>query len=266
MQKFGTTVVHILPSYALRLHMHMKELGVDPRRDLKLRIAFVGAEPHTEAMRQEIENLYGIKAFNSYGLSEICGPGVAFECPRQNGLHVWEDHVYPEIIDPDTGRVLPEGEEGELVLTTLGHDAMPLVRYRTRDLTRFLKGRCPCGRTHRRIDRIKGRSDDMLIINGVNIFPLQIEKTLMSIPGIGGNYLIEVMEENYMDKLSIKAEVDDRTFRGTLAELEQLQRRITEELKAELGVTPLVRLQEQGSLPAAEGKAKRVVDLRKKIV
>ncbi len=263
MQSFKTTAVHILPSYALRLTTFFKEMKLDPRRDLSLRIAFVGAEPHTEETRQKIEEIYGIKVFNSYGLSEMCGPGVAFECPEQTGLHLWEDHFHMEIIDPDTGKTLPEGEWGELVLTSLLRTATPLVRYRTRDLTRIIPGACPCGRTHRRIDRIRGRSDDMLIINGVNLFPMQIEKTLMRVPAIGNNYLIEVREEGYMDKLHVSVELKQDAFQGTLAELESLQARVTEELKSELGVTPAVKLMEAGSLPAPEGKAVRVVDHRK---
>ncbi len=264
MRQFKTTVMHILPSYALRLFTHIRGMGIDPKKDLSLRTAFIGAEPHSEEMRREIEKLYGIKAYNSYGLSEICGPGVAFECPCQDGMHIWEDNVYPEIIDPVTEKVLRDGEEGELVLTTLRKEAMPLLRYRTRDLTRIIPGKCSCGRTHRRIDRIKGRSDDMLIINGVNLFPIQIERTIMKVPEAGSNYVIEIAEDNYMDKLTVKVEMDGEKFSGTLEELERVQNRITEELKAELGVSPDVKLVEQGSLPVVEGKAKRVYDLREK--
>jgi phenylacetate-CoA ligase len=262
LQNLKTTVIHILPSYALRLFSFFDELGIDPQKDLSLRIAFIGAEPHSEEIRRKIENLYGIKVFNSYGLSEMCGPGVAFECEKQTGLHVWEDYFYPEIIDPDSGEVLAEGEEGELVLTTLRRQAMPLIRYRTRDLTRLLPGLCPCGRTHRRIDRITGRSDDMLIINGVNIFPIQIEKTLMAVPEIGHNYIIEVRKKNFMDKLQIKVEISEDVFHGTLAELEKLQDKIVLELRTELGVTPSVKLVEPSSLPVSEGKAQRVYDFR----
>ncbi len=263
MQAFKTTAVHVLPSYALRLSTFFSEMKINPRRDLFLRMAFVGAEPHTEETRRKIEDIYGIKVYNSYGLSEMCGPGVAFECPRQSGLHLWEDHFLMEIIDPDTGKPLPEGEWGELVLTSLTRTATPLIRYRTRDLTRIIPGACACGRTHRRIDRIKGRSDDMLIINGVNIFPMQIEKTLMSIPAIGNEYLIEIHEQDYMDKLHVSVELKRDAFQGTLSELEALQAHVSDELKHELGVTPAVKLLESGSLPAAEGKAVRVKDLRK---
>jgi len=262
LKNLEVTVVHILPSYALRLASFFSEMEVDPRRDLRLRIAFVGAEPHSEEIRRRIEELFGIKAYNSYGLSEMCGPGVAFECQEQAGLHLWEDQFYPEIIDPRTGEPLPEGEIGELVLTTLDREAMPLIRYRTRDLTRLLPGPCPCGRTHRRIDRIQGRSDDMLIINGVNIFPIQIEKTLMAVPGIGNNYLIEIRKENFMDRLEVKVEVGEEVFRGTLRDLERLQGRIAADLRAELGVSPSVHLVEPSSLPVSEGKAQRVYDFR----
>jgi phenylacetate-CoA ligase len=183
----------------------------------------------------------------------------------QNGLHLWEDHFYPEIIDPATGEALPAGQEGELVLTTLRREAMPLIRYRTGDLTRLLTGDCPCGRSHRRIDRIKGRSDDMLIINGVNMFPIQIEKTLMAIPQVGHNYLIEISKDNYMDRLEVKVEINEEVFHGTLSELERLAARVTAELRAEIGVTPVVRLVEPSSLPVSEGKAQRVVDRRNRV-
>ena len=262
LKNLEVTVIHVLPSYALRLASFFEELDIVPRRDLHLRIAFIGAEPHSEEIRRKIEELYGIKVYNSYGLSEMCGPGVAFECQEQAGLHVWEDQFFPEIIDPDTGAPLPEGEGGELVLTTLDREAMPLLRYRTRDLTRMIPGPCPCGRTHRRIERIRGRSDDMLIINGVNIFPIQIEKTLMAVPEIGHNYLIEIRKENFMDRLEVKVEVGEGVFRGTLRELERLQSRITGALRTELGVTPAVHLVEPSSLPVSEGKARRVYDFR----
>ena len=262
MREFKTTAMHILPSYALRLAGHVREMGLDPRKDLSVRLAFVGAEPHTEETRRKIEETWNIRVFNSYGLSEMCGPGVAFECPEQSGMHIWEDSFLVEIVDPESGSPVPEGECGELVLTTLTRTGTPLLRYRTRDLTRIIPGRCPCGRTHRRIDRIRGRSDDMMIINGVNIFPLQVEQTLMRIPGIGSNYLIEIHEENYMDKLHVTVEMAADSFQGTLSQLEGLQGRVLAALKEETGVTPVVKLVEAGNLPAAEGKAVRVVDRR----
>ena len=264
MKNFGTNVVHILPSYAIRLYHTMRECGVDPKKDLNLKIAFIGAEPHTEELRKEIEDLYGMKAFNSYGLSEISGPGVAFECQYQDGMHIWEDFVIPEIINPDTLEVLPDGQEGELVLTAINRKAMPVIRYRTRDLTAIIPGPCKCGRTHRRIARIKGRTDDMMIINGVNIFPVQIEKTIMSIPEASKNYIIEITKHKYMDKLNIKIEINEQTFSGTLENLEKLKDKIEARLKAETGVSPSVNFVDQGSLPVTEGKAKRVYDLRNK--
>ncbi len=263
MRQFRTTALHILPSYALRLAGTLVETGIEARRDLALRLAFIGAEPHTEAVRRKIEAELGVKAFNCYGLSEMCGPGVAFECPEQNGLHLWEDHFLAEIIDPETGRTLPPGEEGELVLTSLRREAMPLIRYRTRDLTAVIPEPCPCGRTHLRLRRIKGRDDDMLIINGVNLFPMQIEKILMKVPGVGNNYLIEIHKDRHMDKLVVKVEVHGALFRGTIEELERLEREVESLLKAEILITPSVKLVEPGSLPQAEGKAKRVIDLRK---
>lgn len=259
---FNVTALHILPSYAMRLYSFFEEAGVDPKKDTSLKRAFVGAEPHTEALRREIEKLYGIKAYNSYGLSEMAGPGIAFECPEQNGLHLWEDQYYPEIINPETGELVPEGEEGELVITTLCREAMPLIRYRTRDLTRFIPGECPCGRTHRRLERIKGRSDDMFIINGVNIFPMQIEKTIMDIPEVGTHYIIELRKEDYLDRIFLKIEINKELFKGSLPELENVQHKISELLKSELGVNPRVIFVEPGSLPESEGKVKRVHDLR----
>jgi phenylacetate-CoA ligase len=193
----------------------------------------------------------------------MCGPGVAFECPAQNGMHIWEDHFFVEVIDPQTLRPVPEGQEGELVLTTLLRDGMPILRYRTKDLTRIIPGPCECGRTHRRIERIKGRTDDMLIIKGVNIFPVQIERKLMEIPGVGNNFLIVLDRAGFTDLMTIKIEVQRDYFMGDLKQLESLRRRIVEELKSDLLITPKVDLVEPGSLPQSEGKAKRVQDNRK---
>ena len=263
MRDFATTVIHIIPSYALHLSTVFEELGVEPRRDTQVKIAFIGAEPHSEKMRQKIESFYGFKAYNSYGLSEMNGPGVAFECPEQNGMHLWEDNYILEIVDPDTLKPLPDGEEGEMVLTTLQREGMPIVRYRTKDLTRVIPGACPCGRTHRRIERIKGRTDDMLILKGVNIFPIQIEKKLMDIPGVGQNFLIVLDREGYNDHMTVKVEVNREFFLGDLKQLEGLRRRIVEDLKSDILITPKVDLVEPGSLPKGEGKAVRVVDNRK---
>lgn len=263
MQDFDTTVIHIIPSYALHLYLVFEEMGVDPKRDTKLKIAFIGAEPHSEKTRLKIEELYGIKAFNSYGLSEMNGPGVAFECTCQNGLHIWEDNFLVEIIDPKTLRPVPDGEEGELVLTTLVRRGMPIIRYRTKDLTRIIPGPCPCGRTHRRIERIKGRTDDMMIIKGVNIFPIQIEKKLMDIPGVGTNFLIILEREGFNDDMIVKVEVQKEYFTGDLKKLEGLRRKVVEELKSDILISPKVVLVEPNSLPKTEGKAIRVVDNRK---
>ena len=263
MRDFETTAIHIIPSYALHLSSVFAEVGVDPRRDTKLRTAFIGAEPHSEKMRRKIEELYGFRAFNSYGISEMNGPGVAFECPEQKGMHIWEDNFIVEIIDPVTLKPVPEGEEGELVMTTLLREGMPVLRYRTKDLTRIIPGPCPCGRTHRRIDRIKGRTDDMMIVSGVNVFPSQIETVLMNIPEVGNNYQIVLERVEYNDSMTVKVEVQKEFFGGNLGQLEALRRRIVEELKSDILITPRVDLVEPDSLPKSEGKAKRVIDNRK---
>ncbi len=262
MQDFGTTVVHIIPSYALHLWKVFGEMGLEPKRDTQLRILLIGAEPHSEATRQRIEEMYGVDAFNSYGLSEMNGPGVAFECPQKKGMHFWEDAFLVEVIDPKTGEVLPDGAEGELVYTTLNREAMPMIRYRSKDLATIFPEPCPCGRTHRRISRIKGRSDDMFILKGVNIFPLQIDTTLMNIPEVGTNYLIVLERENFEDRMIVRVEVRPQFFRGDLWQLERLRKQITEALKSELLVTPKVELVEPDSLPKSEGKAVRVMDRR----
>jgi phenylacetate-CoA ligase len=263
MRDFETTAIHVIPSYALHLTSVFMETGVDPRRDTKLRLAFLGAEPHSEKMRRKIEEFYGFKGFNSYGLSEMNGPGMAFECPEQNGMHIWEDSYIVEVIDPVTLKPVPEGEEGELVATTLVREGMPILRYRTKDLTRIIPGPCPCGRTHRRIERIKGRTDDMMIVKGVNIFPIQIEKRLMEIPGVGDNFLILLDREGYNEQMTVKVEVKKEFFGGNLEQLETLRRRIVEELRSDILITPKVDLVEPKSLPQGEGKAMRVIDNRK---
>lgn len=261
---FGTTSLHIIPSYAARLVEVMQEEGIDPRRDTRLRIICMGAEPHSEEQRQRIEKMLGVKAYNCFGMSEMNGPGVAFECTEQNGLHIWEDYVIAEIVDPVTLQPLPEGEVGELVLTTLNREAMPLVRYRTRDLTCFLPGECPCGRTHRRIARLRGRSDDMIIIKGVNIFPIQVEKILMQFGELGGNYLITLDTVNNNDEMTVEVELSD-LFTDDYSVLQKLARDITRRLKDELLITPRLKIVAKGSLPVSEGKAVRVKDLRKLI-
>lgn len=260
---FGTTCLHIIPSYATRLAEVMYEMGMDPRRDTKLHTVCIGAEPHSEEQRKRIEQLLGVKAYNCFGMSEMNGPGVAFECPEQNGLHIWEDYVIPEIINPQTLEPVPEGEIGELVLTTINREAMPLLRYRTRDLTRFIPGECPCGRTHRRLARFVGRSDDMIILKGVNIFPIQIEKILMNFKELGSNYLITIETVGYNDEMLIEVELSD-LFTDDYSALQRLAKEVTRQLKDELLLTPRVKLVGKGSLPSAEGgKAVRVKDLRK---
>ena len=263
MRDFETTAIHVIPSYALHLSTVFEELNLDPREDTKVKIAFLGAEPHTEKMRKKIEEIYGYKAFNSYGLSEMNGPGVAFECPEQNGMHIWEDSFLVEIIDPKTLQPVADGVEGELVMTSLQKEGMPLIRYRTKDLTRIIPEPCPCGRTHRRIERFKGRTDDMLILKGVNIFPTQIEKKLMDIPGVGTNFLIILNRQGYNDDMTVKVEVDKKYFSGEMKQMETLRKKIVEELKGEILITPKIDLVEPDSIPKGEGKAVRVIDNRK---
>ncbi len=258
---FKVTGIHIIPSYALHLSTIFAEMGIDPRT-LPLRIALVGAEPYTEEARQRLEELYGMKCYNSYGLSEMNGPGVAFECQEQHGMHVWEDAYLPEIVNPETGEPVPDGEVGELVMTSLGREGMPILRYRTRDMTRFLPGTCPCGREHRRIDRLRGRCDDMMIVKGCNIFPMQIEHILMSMPEVGHNYLIILERDGFIDNLRVKVEIRDEYFVEDMRQLAALQKRIVARLRDEILVTPRVELVERNSLPKGEGKATRVIDRR----
>ena len=259
---FGTTCLHIIPSYATRLAEVFYELGMDPQKDTKLKTICIGAEPHSEEQRQRIEQLLGVKAYNCFGMSEMNGPGVAFECTEQNGLHIWEDYVIVEIIDPVTLEPVPEGSVGELVLTTINREAMPLFRYRTRDLTRILPGECPCGRTHKRIDRFKGRSDDMIILKGVNIFPIQIEKILMNFKELASNYLITIETVGNSDEMQVEVEISD-LFTDDYGVLQKLSKEITRQLKDELLITPHLKLVAKGSLPVQEGKAVRVKGLRK---
>ncbi|MBR2475159.1 MAG: phenylacetate--CoA ligase [Bacteroidales bacterium] len=259
---FGTTALHAIPSYASRLHEVMVEMGIDPRKDTKLKTLIIGAEPHSEEQRKRIEEMLGVKAYNSFGMSEMCGPGVAFECTEQNGLHIWEDYYIVEIVNPDTLEPVAEGEVGELVLTTLNREAMPLLRYRTRDLTRVLPGECPCGRHHKRLDRMKGRSDDMIILKGVNIFPIQIETILLQFKELSTDYLITLETKDSNDDMTIDVELNDM-FTDDYGRLQSLTKEITRQIKDEILVTPHVRLVSKGSLPKSEGKAVRVKDLRK---
>ena len=264
MQDFGSTVLTCTPSYSLFLAEVAAEEGIDIR-NLKLRVGILGAEPWSEKMRQEIEQKLNIKAIDIYGLSEILGPGVGIECiEAQNGLHIWEDHFLPEIINPDTGEVLPAGEKGELVIATITKEGIPLIRYRTRDITRLFKEPCICGRTHARIERLSGRSDDMLIIRGVNVFPSQIESVLFSIEGVEPHYQLIVERDGTLDTLEIQVEVNQQTFSDEIKVLQGLSSKIRKDIKDLLGVTCNVRLVEPKSITRSEGKAKRVIDNRPK--
>ena len=260
---FGTTVLHAIPSYASRIYEVMKEEECDPRRDTSLRVLCIGAEPHSEEQRQRIEQNLGVKAYNSYGISEMMGPGVAFECPEQNGLHIWEDYFIVEIIDPVTLQPVADGELGELVLTTINREGMPLLRYRTRDLTRILPGKCACGRTHKRLARLQGRSDDMIILKGVNIFPIQIEKILLKFRELSTDYLITLETTDSGDVMTVEVELS-QLFTDDYTRLNQLQREITRQLNDEILITPKVKLVPKGTLKTSdEAKAVRVKDLRK---
>jgi phenylacetate-CoA ligase len=261
MKDFQTTVVHATPSYLLHVHTAIYEQGMTID-ELALRKAYIGAEPHSENIRKKIEELYKMDAYNSYGLSEMNGPGVAFECVYKTGMHIWEDAYIPEIIDPVTDKRVADGQTGEVVFTNLIRKATPLLRYRTRDLASIIPGQCECGRTHRRLSRITGRTDDMLIINGVNVFPSQIEEVVMKIPEVGTNYQIHVEKAGALDKLVVKVEIYSKMFRGDAKQLDMLKGKIKDELRASIMINPSVELHEPGFLPVSEGKAKRVIDNR----
>ena len=257
---FGTTCLHAIPSYAIRLAEVFHDEGIDPR-STKLHTLFIGAEPHTEEQRQRIERMLGVKAYNSFGMTEMNGPGVAFECKYQRGMHLWEDNYIVEIVNPDTLEPVPDGVVGEMVLTTLDRTLMPILRYRTRDLTRIIPEECPCGRTHRRIDRILGRTDDMFIIKGVNVFPMQVEKILVQFPGLASNYLITLDTVDDNDIMTVQVEVDDIPT-DIYPDMQNMVRAIQRALKDEILLTPKVKLVQKGSLPVSEGKAVRVNDRR----
>jgi phenylacetate-CoA ligase len=261
MKDFGVTAICCTPSYFLHLIERAAQLGVDIR-ELPLRAGVFGAEPWTESMRKRIESLSGIEAFDLYGLSEIIGPGVAIECHCHDGLHIFEDHFYPEIIDPDTGRLLADGEEGELVLTTLSKFAMPMIRYRTRDITALVPGQCACGRTVRRMRRIGRRSDDMLIIRGVNVFPSQVEAALLEVEGTLPHYQIILTRQHGLDRMEVQVEVTPQTFSDKIGALEELSSRLMDVLDHVLGIRVEVTLVEPHTIQRSEGKAKRVIDRR----
>ena len=264
LREMGSTILCCTPSYAMHIADTALEMGLDPARDFHLRAGIHGAEPFSDNFRRDLERKLNYRVLDVYGLTETMGPGVALECWEQQGLHIAEDHFYPEIINPETGEVLPDGEWGELVLTTLDREASPVVRYRTRDITRIIPGQCPCGRTHRRIDRIHGRTDDMLIIRGVNVFPSQIEDVMKTFPQMSSWYQIEVdTDHRSLDIVTLKAEPNPDVDLDSMASVERLQREISAAMKAALSVGVKVRLVEPKTIPRSEGKAKRIVDLRK---
>jgi len=262
MQDFSVTAICCTPSYFLHIIERAGELGVDLRK-LPLKAGIFGAEPWTEAMRQRIEPEAGIKAFDIYGLSEIIGPGVGVECSQQEGLHIFEDHFLPEIIDPDTGEVLPDGYEGELVLTTLSKGAMPMIRYRTRDITALQTEPCPCGRTIRRIRRIGRRSDDMFIIRGVNVFPSQVEAALLKVEGTLPHYQIILTRDKGLDTMEVQVEVTPEVFGDTIGALESVRKKLAHAIQNTLGLSVKLSLVQPHSIERSQGKAKRVFDNRK---
>jgi len=261
MVDFGSTVIACTPSYAAHLGESLVAAGID-RKDIKLRAGIFGAEPWTNELRKQVENLLGIKAFDIYGLSEIIGPGVSMECECQNGMHIFEDHFIPEIIDPKTLEVLPYGELGELVFTTITKEAMPLLRYRTRDLTRLHVEKCACGRTLVRMEKCMGRSDDMLIIRGVNVFPSQVEAVLLEMSEASPHYQLVVNRENNLDTLEINIEIDDQFWSDEIKTLENLKKRFQHNIASTLGISAKINLVEPNTIARSEGKAKRVIDKR----
>jgi phenylacetate-CoA ligase len=262
MQDYGTTVVHATPNFLLHVETIMHEEGV-LRSSLQLHKAIAGAEPYSEDTRRRIEKLLQIDVYNSYGLSEMNGPSIAFECQAKADLHLWEDQYIGEIIN-EKGENLKDGEKGELVLTCLCREATPILRYRTHDITSFFTEPCICGRTHRRLHRFTGRTDDMLIINGVNLFPSQIEEVIMQMPEVGNNFVIVVEKEGSLDRVTVKTEVTPSNFSDDSRQLNALREKIRNTLQATITINPRVELHESGSLPVAEGKAKRVIDNRPK--
>ena len=260
---FGSTVLTCTPSYSLYLAEAAAEDGFDIR-NFDLKVGILGAEPWSESIREEIEQKLNIKAIDIYGLSEILGPGVAIECiEAQNGLHIWEDHFIAEIIDPQTGEILPDGDEGELVITTITKEGIPMIRYRTRDITRLISEPCICGRSHRRLQRMSGRSDDMLIIRGVNVFPSQIESVLMQVEGVEPHYQLIVDREENLDSLEVQVEVTEDIFSDEVRILQGLSDRIRSQIKDMLNISCKVRLVEPKTITRSEGKAQRVIDRRR---
>ena len=263
MRELGTTVLCCTPSYATYLGETIREMGLDPKKDLHLKAGCFGAEPWTEEMRARIEELLQIDACDIYGLTEICGPGAAFECLEKHGMHINEDHLIAEIVDPATGKQLPYGQTGELVFTTITKTGTPMLRYRTHDLCSLDASPCACGRTTVRMGRMTGRTDDMLIIRGVNVFPSQIESVLVSVEGVAPHYMLVVDRVNSSDTLEVQVEMNEEMFSDTVAHIEAVRRTITERIKSVVGVATNVKLVAPKSIPRSEGKARRVIDNRK---
>jgi phenylacetate-CoA ligase len=261
MRDFGSTVLACTPSYSLLIAETAREEGIDIAK-LKLRVGVFGAEPWSEGMRREIEAKLKVKAIDIYGLTEIIGPGVASECLEQNGLHIYEDVFYPEIINPETGKAVSPGEKGELVITTLTKAGTPILRYRTRDITFLMPDSCACGRTHTRMHRLLGRTDDMLIIRGVNVFPSQIEEVLMKIEGIEPQYQILVERQGQLDNIEVQVEMNEKLFSDEIKNLSKIEKDIEGALYSTLNIHSIVKLVEPKSIPRSEGKAKRVIDKR----
>ena len=262
MRDFGVTALVSTPSYALHMAEVAEENGIDPKRDLKVRVGLFGGEGSSDWLREEIKKRWGMRPTDNYGLSEIMGPGVAGECEAACGMHIAEDHIIAEVIDPETGEQLPYGEEGELVLTAINKEALPVLRYRTKDLTTLDPAPCSCGRTTMRMARVLGRTDDMMVIRGVNVFPSQIEAALAEIPVVEPFYQLIVETKNYLDHLTVQVEVPERYFTGSFSELEALQCKIADKIHTILGLSVKVMLVEPKTLPRTAGKAKRVIDNR----
>jgi len=263
MKDLGTTIVACTPSFMVYLAETMVQEGIDPRKDLKLKKGIFGAEPWSDKIRERIEKETGIEAYDIYGLTELCGPGVSVECEEHHGLHVWEDHFIVETINPDTGEVLPPGSEGELVFTTLTKTCMPMLRYRTRDISRIETSKCKCGRTHSRMMRVTGRSDDMLIIRGVNVFPSQIEYAVMCFSELATQYLIVVDRPSALDTFVVKVELSEKASKDPKIDKNALKGEIMKRIHIVTGISADVEIVKPGELPRTEGKAKRVLDLRK---
>jgi phenylacetate-CoA ligase len=263
MKDLDATILACTPSFAVYLAETMAQEGIDPRKDLKLKSGMFGAEPWSDKIRERIEQELGIKAFDVYGLTELCGPGVSIECGENKGLHIWEDHFIVETIDPDTGEVLPAGEEGELVFTTLTKTGLPMLRYRTRDISKIATEKCACGRTHARMLRVHGRSDDMLIVRGVNVFPSQIEYAVMCFPELATQYLIVLDRPGALDTFLVKVELSEPAAKDPKLDNNALKNNIKQRIHIVTGLTADVEIVKPGELPRTEGKAKRVLDLRK---